>query len=327
METIKTYFESGSINGLNHIAVTRKWDRLFWILVVIGGFIISTYLIVEMYISWADNPIRTDVDTLPMSEVRFPKVTVCPPKDTFTDLNYDIKHAEEKNLTFEEREELYLYARDTIERISFMENLNKLRDEDRFYNWYYGISDIYGGPLIRTLLSLLSNNDYPSIQTKATSGVITSQFFGKKFDKNLIEIEKDSRAYINVKPPENFYGNEQNLTLNFHLEKVSVPGLSGDLGRAHTFHFPGVGQLQDDQNTAHSTFTTEAHEWDINPQFRMGMDLVDVDIGDLKMEQMPGFRFSWWYSGGDLEPESIYSIYTEENILNTYNEFVRTVYI
>ena len=91
MEAVTTYLESGSINGLNHIAATKKWDRLFWILVVNGGFIISTILIVEMYMAWGDNPIRTDVDTLPMSEISFPKVTVCPPKDTFTDLNYDIK--------------------------------------------------------------------------------------------------------------------------------------------------------------------------------------------------------------------------------------------
>ena len=79
METVTTYLESGSINGLNHIAATKKWDRLFWILVVNGGFIISTFLIVEMYMAWGDNPVRTDVDTLPMSEIRFPKVTVCPP--------------------------------------------------------------------------------------------------------------------------------------------------------------------------------------------------------------------------------------------------------
>ena len=327
MEKVRAYLESGSINGLNHIVATKKWDRLFWILVVNMGFIISTFLLVEMYISWADNPIRTDVDTLPMSEVRFPKVTVCPPKDTFTDLNYDIKRAEERNLTFEEREELYEYARDTIDSISFMENLNKLHDEDRFYNWYYAISEVYSGPLMRTLLTKSNYINYYSMTTKATSGVITSNFFGKKFDSNQIETEKNAIVLIYVQPHDNFLGNEKNLTLNFHLEKVSVPGLSGNMGSSHIYFFPGIGQLPDDQNTAHSTFTTKANEWDIT-QFSVSLDLDNVDIRDLEMEQMPGFRFSWWYTGGELEGENTYiDGWTADDILTTYYEFVRTVYI
>ena len=43
MDIVLTYLESGSINGLNHIAATKKWEKLFWILVVNGGFVISGY--------------------------------------------------------------------------------------------------------------------------------------------------------------------------------------------------------------------------------------------------------------------------------------------
>ena len=243
METVTTYLESGSINGLNHIAATKKWDRLFWILVVKMGFIISTFLIVQMYIAWGDNPIRTDVDTLPMSEISFPKVTVCPPKGTFTDLNYDIKHAEKKNLTLKEREALTDYARDTIESISFMDNLNILQYEDRFYNWYYAISKIEGrrGYSITTnFLSKDKKYQRYTIDSMATSGVITSKFFKQKFDKNHIRIMANTNILIiniNVIPPKSFFdyfGNEQNLTLHLHLEKVSVPGLSGDYAAAST---------------------------------------------------------------------------------------------
>ena len=139
---------------------------------------------------------------------------------------------------------------------------------------------------------------------------------------------------INIQPPKIILGNEKNLTLNFHLEKVSVPGLIGEWGSYHTFNFPGVGQLRDDQNTANSTFTPEVNRWTNTPefphynQFSMSLDLLDVDIGDLEMEQMPGFRFSWSYTGAELEVENIYrDVLADDDILTTYNEFVRTVYI
>ena len=322
MDIVTTYLESGSINGLNHIAATKKWEKLFWLLVVNGGFVISGFLIVEMYMAWGDDPIRTDVDTLSMSEVMLPKVTVCPPRDTFTDLNYDIKRAEGKKLTLKERDALDEYARDTIENITFMENLNQLHDEDRFYNWYHANSQLYGSSI--RLFKNLDNTI--SLKTMATSGVITSNLFGKKFDKNLfVDTEKNMEVEIDVIPPKSFFWNEETLTLHFHLEKVSVPGLNRDEGSQHVFYFPGVGELVDDENTAYSSFTTEV---DYIETFTMALDLENVEINDLEMDQMPGFNFSWWYTGGDVEAGNIYNdsdlqYYDPKNIHETYKEFVR----
>ena len=320
METVTAYLESASINGLAHIAATKKLDRLYWILIVLSSFIMSIYLIVEMYIFWAENPIRTDVDTLPMTEVRFPKVTVCPPRGTFTDLNYDIKHAEGKNLTLKEREELNKYARDTIESISFMENLNQMQEKDRFYNWYHAITSIEGSE------NFDEENIY-TIQTMATSGVITSHFF-----KNLF-FQKTVERKIEVFPPKTFFGSEQNLRLHFHLEKVSVPGIEDS---ADCFFFPDGNRgkcLDYEQDTAYSTFTTKANSWDIG-SFNMNLELDDVDISELeKMEQMPGFNFSWWYTGGNMEPGNIYTEKCKDDwncqdpddlpIYKIYKEFVR----
>ena len=327
METVTAYLESGSINGLNHIAATKKWAKLFWILVVNGAFIISTFLIIEMYIEWGDNPIRTNIDTLPMSKIRFPKVTVCPPKGTFTDLNYDIKRAEGKILTLKEREELNKYARDTIESISFMENLNQLQEKDRFYNWYHANS-IIGGRR-RNFLSKDYHAPLYILETTATSGVITSYLFGKQFDKNLI-FEKERTIEISVFPPSNLiHSKENNVTLHFHLDKFSVPKLNGLSGRKHTFEF-GVKQvevwavvdkIQDDQNTYHFNVT---HDYGDVYYFEERLDLNKVDISELeKMDQLPGFNFSWWYTGGDLEPGNIYNSSPYTTDYDIYKEFVR----
>lgn len=89
MEGVRTFLESSSISGLNHISTTKKCARGFWVLVVITAFILSGVLISESFDSWSNSPVRTTIETLDMREIKFPKLTVCPPKNTFTDLNYD----------------------------------------------------------------------------------------------------------------------------------------------------------------------------------------------------------------------------------------------
>ena len=63
--------------------------------------------------------------------------------------------------------------------------------------------------------------------------------------------------------------------------------------------------------------------------FEESLNLENVDINDLEMDQMPGFNFSWWYTGGNVEPGNIYNdsdqYYDHDptNIHDTYREFVR----
>merc|ERR1711923_207682 len=98
MEDVKTYFESSTIHGLNYIQIGKKYIRLFWVLVVIGGFTGAGVMIYNSFQSWADSPIKTTIETLPITEIIFPKVTVCPPKNSYTDLNYDLMMTENMTL-------------------------------------------------------------------------------------------------------------------------------------------------------------------------------------------------------------------------------------
>ena len=45
MEEIKHFLESSTIHGLPHISTSRKYARLFWVLIVITGFTVSGFLI------------------------------------------------------------------------------------------------------------------------------------------------------------------------------------------------------------------------------------------------------------------------------------------
>ena len=116
------FLESSTIHGLAYISTTRKWVKLFWIVVVVSGFVGAGYIIKESFDSWAESPVKTTIETLPMDELKFPKVTVCPPKNTFTDLNYDLIMTENITLTEEMRDEMFRYAVDVINEDSFSEN-------------------------------------------------------------------------------------------------------------------------------------------------------------------------------------------------------------
>merc|ERR1711893_520591 len=110
MEGVNTFLESSTIHGLTYISTTRKYTRLFWILVVLTGFFGASLLIKESFDSWSESPVKTTIETLPISEIKFPKLTVCPPKNTYTDLNYDLMLAENVTLTNETKNELYEYV-------------------------------------------------------------------------------------------------------------------------------------------------------------------------------------------------------------------------
>ena len=96
MEDIRIFLESSTIHGLFHISSTQKYARFLWILIVIAGFTGSSIIIYSSFESWNEGPIKTTIETLPITEIIFPKVTVCPPKNTYTELNYDLVMAKSK---------------------------------------------------------------------------------------------------------------------------------------------------------------------------------------------------------------------------------------
>ena len=145
MVTFKEFLESSTIHGLFHISNSKRYSRFFWIFVVILGFSGSIFLIVQAFNNWDLDPIKTTIETVPIFHLKLPNITVCPPKDTFTNLNYDLMMMENVNLTAETRLKIERGARQEIQTSYFemiKTNLNKLDEEGRYYNWYHGYSRI-----------------------------------------------------------------------------------------------------------------------------------------------------------------------------------------
>ena len=146
MDNIETFLESSSIHGLGYISTTKKYVRLFWILVIVTGFLTAGVLINTSFKTWNESPIKTTLETRAIKEITFPKVIVCPPVDSNTNLNYDLMTNENRTLGKETRDNLAIQAHDLLQEHMFnaiLENLRKMEVKDRYYNWYHGFDRIY----------------------------------------------------------------------------------------------------------------------------------------------------------------------------------------
>ena len=296
MEGVSTFLESSTIHGLTYISTTRKYVRIFWILVVITGFVGASLLIKESFDSWSESPVKTIIDTLPISEIKFPKVTVCPPKKTFTDLNYDLIMTEKMNLTNEMRDEMFKVAFEVINQDRcFQTDWNKLNEQDRSYNWYHGYTEI--GSQYKGF------DGYPEIQmnTGATSGVVSTQHYGEQFIPDLVE--RNLMYYVNVYTPESVRDNE-NVTKHFKVEKVSMNGLSGRSQDTVSMKVSNNAIYLDAKKIfEYRNVTPPRIYYGYTSLYRR---VSSSDFEQVKLNVMPGFRFSWWYTGAEVTPDHKY---------------------
>ena len=193
MEEFKNFLEFSTIHGLTYISTTRTLVRLFWIVVVILGFSTASLLIYQSFQAWEESPVSTTIETLPISKITFPKVTVCPPKQTYTDLNYDLMMLQNTTLDNDTRNDLTNYAFQLLQdqlHDGVMKRLDLLKDDDRYYNWYHGFTQI-------NIPSAYSDGShYYAVTTYATYGNISTQYFGDRFNGSKVETSVTLRVAI-----------------------------------------------------------------------------------------------------------------------------------
>ena len=256
---------------------------------VISGFTIAALLIQTSFQSWADSPIKTTVERLPISKIKFPKVTVCPPRGTFTDLNYDLMLAE--NTTFEEEQakKLHSFINDVVDNHVYMDKWTKLNEDNKFFNWYHGYTK-FDPPENHPFFGFDHNVD-----SSALSGVVTTEYFGDEFQKDMIE--KHVYYVVNVVPPKNLIN--ENMTLHLKVEMVRIAGYDGE-----KMFQPGFNELK--QNKAYFTVSPP-----VNQTFQFKRNIKLEELSKVKMEKMPGFKISWHYTssnGVEYENEKINNI-------------------
>ena len=276
------YLESSTIHGLSYISLTRRFQRLFWILVVITGFSSAGFLIYLSFANWEDNPISTTIETLSIDKVKFPKVTVCPPRDTFTNLNYDLVMKENLTLNNDTILELQEYALHLIheaELEDFYSTFKIVDLDDKYQQWYQGLVvqkfpyfDVHG------ILTW-------SMQSPALKGQVVTIDFGKPFSRqNMI----------------------QKFQFKFHLTK---PKLAVDVEVPLPVTLSVKKETTDDNeltldgkpvrfNTGDNTFNRTIDKIaqlkkESSMSYKIYMTKEEVET--LEVEKMLGFRLTWAY--------------------------------
>ena len=297
MESVRSFLESSTIHGLVYISRPGKLSRLIWILVVIAGFSGAGVMIYQSFQSWAESPVKTTIETLPITEITLPKVTVCPPKNTFTNLNYDLMMLENMTLDNDTREELTQFAVGLIQdhvHGELMANISKFEEENRYYNWYMGYTKIqlpYWGVQLgctETTTCLDSKLRY-KVDTFATSGSVSTQYFKQKFDAD--NIEKYFKYFTYINPPSN-YKDHNNITLYIEVEKNIQQELD---------EFYSDNELDTVSTLNRTESPPGSFKW-----YVLRRDISEDAVKDLQMDHMPGFRLTWYYNQ-ELEPHSINS--------------------
>ena len=142
VENFKLFLESSTIHGLIYWSTSKRLAKLFWILVVITGFSIAGFMINLSFQDWSDNPVKTTIETLPISQVKLPKITVCPPRDTYTNLNYDLMKLGNKKFDIRHNKKFREKYTKRLQNIDFQQHLKNFNDgfieQNQFRNWYTG---------------------------------------------------------------------------------------------------------------------------------------------------------------------------------------------
>ena len=161
-----------------------------WFLVFLLSLSISAFFINLSATDWAENPVSTDIETLPISDIRLPGITVCPPKGSHTALNYDLVKAENITLSKEDREEMFNVALDLLieeDLETVIDNLESFVEEDRPRNWYEEQSTLL---LPGNSKHFQDQQDYLFV-TSATSGSVSTPWIGEDFNEQ--KFRKDAR--------------------------------------------------------------------------------------------------------------------------------------
>ena len=118
--------------------------------------------------------------------------------------------------------------------------------------------------------------------TSATSGTVSTQYFGQKF--NLAKVEGNIRFWILINVPKSTNAQEKD-TFHLEIEKVTIKEFS-EKDQIKVDDLP----LDPDLENVTKTFETGNHNIDIV------RGIYKNDWNFVKLDMMPGFRLKWYHN-------------------------------
>ena len=221
-------------------------------------------------------------------------MTVCSPKATSTKLNTDLEQAKLVSLTNDTRIKLSRSAEEAFSDLMFqriMKNESIVEEENKYYNWYNGYSYIGRGYFDETYNRGFSLSYMPI----ATKGSFSTRNFGLQSLNIANETETKFSVSFYFEVPESV--ENSNITLFWKIEYVSIKDISKGFDRMLMRHSETL-----DPNTRLHYFNFTPPSLSRDAFFRFERDVEMEELVGMKLTQVPGFNFSWYYSD-EVVPE------------------------
>ena len=210
MEAIREFLETSTIHGLSYISTApSKATKILWVSIVITGFFTAGYLINNSYSEWQASPVSTSILTLPISDLDFPTVTVCPPEGSNTVLNYDLMKAENHSFTIKDRDALKQSVYDAIIEPSHREHMRLMQatvNPDNIRKTYEGIQ-MFPTPNKKGIIEISMSSNQGEIQTPWFRGNYEGNYY-----------KEDRHQQFEIQISENLKKSVENGSLVIRLE-------------------------------------------------------------------------------------------------------------
>ena len=299
MDVFKEFMSTSSIHGFSHIVSTTRYSRLFWIIVVIVGFSVSSVLINQSFISWTESPVSTSIETLPISQIYFPSVIVCPPKNTRTNLNYDLVLSENLTLDNEGKEEFAEFIKLTILEIiydSVFDDVKSYGEKDKYRNWYDGIT-LLELPVDKTSgYPTLKTTKFMKVSTYAKSGTFVTPYFRENFDSKKFSLFVEFKLNIFI-PNSVFKSKTVELILEIDYDLIE---------RHESQSFESVDIMSANNEKLESSTKKIIKKISLERRsvyIDFKRSLSQLDVENWNSRRMTGMNVSWFYTS----PSSVQS--------------------
>ena len=262
----------------------------------------------------------TTIETKAISEISFPTVTVCPPKGTFTNLNYDLVNINNSMLGVDQRQSLKSFIHKAIidqEFKAVLEEDNSYKIRGKYESWFKGTTQF-------TLPETKSKTTF-FLWTTANEGEAESPNFGVDYSRRYFPIKLS--YLLLIFPPKKFNDNpfplgKSNVTydkkfkLEIHVDTKESEGEGSEWIEISPSGFPTSEIVRlSGPVSKNKTFPVIIRSRKNTRQIliRFERELTKKDLQDWNEKRNTGFRAKWYYTDSDgnklnIESDDIQSV-------------------
>ena len=262
----------------------------------------------------------TTIETKAISEISFPTVTVCPPKGTFTNLNYDLVNINNSMFGIDQRQSLKSFIHKAIidqEFEAVLEEDKSYKIRGKYESWFKGTTQF-------TLPETKSKTTF-FLWTTANEGEAESPNFGVDYSRRSFPLRLS--YLLLIFPPKKFNDDsfplgkanvtyDKKFKLEIHVDTKESEGEGSELIEISPSGFPTSEIVRlsgpvDKNKTYPVLIRSRKNTRQILIRFER--QLTKKDLQDWNEKRNTGFRAKWYYTDSDgnklnIESDDIQSV-------------------